>query len=204
MSYYVPFFDFFDTINNEVVNFNRCLENLGYRDSKQLIANKHHAGKGKVAKTHKKNQQNSTSLSRLLGSDWSILPVRLESTNIVPPVDLFEQDDSYEVSVAIPGVKSKDNINVEYYRDKNQIVISGEIPSSITEENKSKIRFKEVASGSFKRVISLPANPGVDASKIKADYSSGVLTVHIPKLKQKEPKSEVLKIAFSSQDSLED
>ncbi|AQZ09442.1 (ZYRO0E07744g) [Zygosaccharomyces parabailii] len=204
MSYCVPFFDFFDTINNEVVNFNRCLENLGHRNSQQLIANKHHAGKGKVEKTHKKNQQHSTSLNRLLGSDWSISPVSLESTNIVPPLDLFEHDESYEINVAIPGVKSKNDISVEYYRDKNQVVISGKIPCSIAEENKSKIRFKEVASGSFKRVISLPANPGVDASKIKADYSSGVLTVHIPKLKQKEPKGEVLKIEFSSQDSLED
>ncbi|SJM81714.1 related to Heat shock protein 26 [Zygosaccharomyces bailii] len=202
MSYCVPFFDFFDTINNEVVNFNRCLENLGYRKSQQLIANKHHPGKGKVEKTHKKNQKHSTTLNRLIGSDWSVLPVSLESTNIVPPLDLFEHDESYEVSVAIPGVKIKNDISVEYYRDKNQIVISGEIPSSVTEENKNKIRFKEVASGSFKRVISLPENPGVDASKIKADYSSGLLTVHIPKLKQKELKGEVLKIALS--DPLED
>ena len=70
------------------------------------------------------------------------------------------------------------------------------------EESKDKVKVKESSSGKFKRVITLPDYPGVDADNIKADYASGVLTLTVPKLKpQKDGKNHVKKIEVYSQES---
>lgn len=134
--------------------------------------------------------------------DWTLLPSEeLDTVGITPPVDLLENEKNYALNVTIPGIQNKNSVNVEYHRGKNQIFISGEVPSVLTEENRDRVRVQETAFGKFRRVISLPDYPGIDADNIKADYSSGVLHLDIPKLKPTEPKQGVQTIEVSSHDS---
>jgi HSP20 family protein len=94
----------------------------------------------------------------------------------VPSLDLLEQDNEYVMKADLPGMREQD-INVEV-GDDNVLTISGE---RTQEENKNVrgYQYNERSYGSFSRSIELPQ--GVDASKVKADFSNGVLEVRFPK-----------------------
>lgn len=81
-------------------------------------------------------------------------------------------------------------------------MITGEIPSGSSAEDKDKVKVQERAYGKFKRVISLPEYPRIDADNIKADYNSGILTLTVPKLEpSKNGEDAVKKIEISSEES---
>ncbi|AGO11046.1 AaceriAFR437Wp [[Ashbya] aceris (nom. inval.)] len=156
MSSHSPFFDFFDAINNEVANYNRL---LGRAPSSSALQ----------SKSNKKST-----------SDW------LNAVSIIPPVDVLEKEKEYEVHLSVPGVVDQEKINIEFHSDRGELVISGEVPTKETEENKNGWRVRERATGSFRRVISLPDKPGVDAERITAEYEHGVLALRVPKLEPRE------------------
>ena len=214
MSFNNTFFDFFDAINDEVDNFNRFLDARGYQPRRPTKMIDHPAAAGnQVAKRRPKQSTALTfpgdrffsDLDNWFNDDYSLIPSVFGGKNFTVgvPVDILDHDDNYEVKVTVPGVKSKKDLDLEYHKEKNQIIVQGEIPSNVTEENKDKVKVQENVAGKFKRVISLPDYPGVDADNIKADYSSGVLTLKIPKLKPEENKEDghVQKIEISSEES---
>lgn len=194
-----PFFDFFDTIDNEVENVHRILDCPRHRDNtprRQLTSGgDNHSGK--IQKRPHSNRVNhdllSTRLNKWFDDDWELSDLDLGPTIITPPVDLFDHDKNYDVRITVPGIEDGKNINLEYHKDGNEIVVSGEVPSTVSEHNKDNVKVKEVSSGQFKRVITLPEDPGVNVDKIKADYKNGVLTLHVPKLEQTK-KDNVRKI----------
>lgn len=204
MSFNSPFFSFFDAINNEVDAFNRALDSSGYRSyqPKRQIGSGTQ-GDNQVAKkdTGSTEVQGPRHLTDWFDNDWSLFPSAFGSTSLTPPVDILDHDKNYDIKVTVPGVKDKKNIHLEYHKEKNQIVISGEIPSGSTEENKDKVKVQERVYGKFKRVISLPEYPRIDADNIKADYSSGILTLTVPKLEPSKDEDAVKKIEISSEDS---
>lgn len=199
MSFNSPFFDFFDAINSEVDSFNRA---LGSYNAPRRALPSHR--KGKKSSNRRELQRGNNNYGALTAPDWDpfldeeeelgLIPASDATFPITPPVDLLEHDKDYELSVPIPGLKSKNSVNVDYHRDTNQLEISGEVPPVVTEENRGKVKRQEVRSGSFRRVLPLPKYPGVEADKIKADYSSGVLKVDIPKLTPTGPKEGVHRI----------
>lgn len=204
MSFNVPFFSFFDAINNEVDSFNRALNEAGYNNyqpRRQLTASRD-AKNQQLQKSDKSGSQSLVpSSDSWLEDDWSLWPSFFDAKDIAPPVDILEHENNYELNITIPGVKSKKDIDLEYHKEHNQILVSGEIPSNVTKENEDKVKVKEGATGKFKRVITLPKYPGVDADNIKADYANGILKLTVPKLKPTDPKDGVQKIAISSQES---
>ena len=212
MSFNNTFFDFFDAINDEVDNFNRFLDATGYQPRQHRMIEHPAASANQVAKRTPK-QTNAlafpgdrffSDLDNWFDDDYSLVPSVFGKNGVVGvPVDILDHDDNYEVKVTVPGVKSKKDLDLEYHKEKNQIIVQGEIPSNVTEENKDKVKVQENVAGKFKRVISLPDYPGVDADNIKADYSSGVLTLKIPKLKPEGKKEDnrVQKIEISSEES---
>ncbi|SCW01678.1 LAFE_0E04896g1_1 [Lachancea fermentati] len=207
MSFNSPFFDFFDTVSSEVDNFNRLL-NQGrystYAPARQVTQGKN--DEKAVTKTQKSPDSTVAKRTPFFDLDnWfndnSLFSLG-SSGDLVPPVDILDQDKNYELHITVPGVKSKKDINLEYHQEENQIIVTGEIPSSSTDENKDKVKVQERASGKFRRVITLPEKPGVDIDNMKANYSSGVLTLTIPKLEpSKDDKNAVRKIEISSEES---
>lgn len=191
MSFNSPFFSFFDAINNEVENFSRLLDDSRFNEyypRRELTAAKGSNDK-ELQKTNDRND---------FFDNWELLRNRFGSNGIIPAVDLLEHENSYELNLTIPGVRDKKNINLEYLKETNQIVVSGEIPSTANEENKDRIRVREAASGKFKRVVTLPRIPGVDADNIRANYADGILKLTVPKLEITEPENQVKKIEISS------
>lgn len=102
-----------------------------------------------------------------------------------PKVDILESEKSYELQLALPGFE-KENFAIEI--DDKIITISGERKF---EEEKSDKTFKSVSTsyGSFKRSFNLPEN--VNAKKIEAKYTNGILEIVIPKDETKIIKTSI-------------
>ncbi|HIX53850.1 MAG TPA: Hsp20/alpha crystallin family protein [Candidatus Sphingobacterium stercoripullorum] len=94
----------------------------------------------------------------------------------VPAVNIAENDESYTIEMAAPGLEKNDfQINV----DKEGLTISAE---KEIEKNVAENKFynkKEYSYNSFSRSFSLP--DAVDHSKIDAIYENGVLKLTIGK-----------------------
>lgn len=97
---------------------------------------------------------------------------------IHPPVNLTELANSFEVEVAIPGVKREDFL---LYADKN--ILSVFVVNHECEINQSKnFHVHEFDHKWFKRTVTLPEN--VDVNFACAEYKAGILHVCVPKTKQ--------------------
>jgi HSP20 family protein len=94
---------------------------------------------------------------------------------VAPAIDLAEKDDSYEITAELPGIDEK---NVEIKLSNHTLTIKGE-KSEEKEEKRKDYYLSERRYGSFQRSFQLP--DGVDADRIEAKFSKGVLTVNLPK-----------------------
>ena len=102
-----------------------------------------------------------------------------------PRVDIVENDQAYELHVAVPGM-NKEDFQIEM--KDNFLTVSGERKFS-TEKKEVNWHSIETQFGSFSRSFSLPEN--VDASKITARYNNGILEVSIPKDEKKALKATI-------------
>ena len=99
----------------------------------------------------------------------------------IPELNVFETDKEFEITLALPGM-SKDDINIGF--ENNTITIIGE--RELTEEEGTKYHRIESKFGKFER--SLPLPNVIDEENISATYDNGVLTITVPKLKEKAGK----------------
>jgi HSP20 family protein len=105
-------------------------------------------------------------LHRFFGSD---------EQSETPKVNISEDDQSFSIHLAVPGVKKEDlKINVE----RDLLTISSEVKKD-SEENQPRFLRKEFSYAGFKRSFKLPES--ADVSGIKASYSEGILMVVLPK-----------------------
>jgi HSP20 family protein len=96
------------------------------------------------------------------------------------PVDIEETDDGYVVEVDLPNVSS-DDVSVEL-RD-NELRISGEYRQR---ERTGVLRRQTRRIGQFEYVVALPGE--LDADKVDATLSDGVLTVRVGKAVASQPR----------------
>ncbi len=102
------------------------------------------------------------------------LPSQLtDTTGWSPLVDIEENDDAYVVEAELPGVKRED-VNIELVA--NELSITGEIKER---ERRGSMRRRARRTGRFEYRVRLPDQ--VDADKIEASLTEGVLTVRVPK-----------------------
>lgn len=96
-----------------------------------------------------------------------------------PNVDVFEDEKTYEVHVAVPGMDKKDfNIDVK----DGLLTISGERKFEKKTDDKS-YHSVETQYGNFVRSFNIPDH--VDVNRISAEYNNGILEVVLPKDEQK-------------------
>jgi HSP20 family protein len=109
----------------------------------------------------------------------------------VPSINIREEDKSFEIEMAAPGLKKEDfNIDV----DNNLVTISSEKETENKDDGGKKgYSFREYNYSSFSRSFTIPDN--ADADKIEACYKDGVLCMSIPK-KNEAPgtKSQKIKV----------
>ena len=111
--------------------------------------------------------------------------------SFLPHFDVKETKDGYLVRCDLPGVKESDlDISVT----ANLLTISGKREGDHLEES-DRYYLSERSFGQFSRSFSLP--DGVDRDSVQADLKDGVLTVHLAKKPEAQPK----KIAIGSGNS---
>jgi HSP20 family protein len=106
------------------------------------------------------------------------------------PVNIKETDQSYELSLAAPGLK-KDDFKIS--TDKNILHISFEQKEENKEEKEDgKWLRTEYRMRSFKRSFNL--NEKIEAAKIAAKYADGVLAITLPKKEVSEPSAHEISV----------
>ncbi len=98
-----------------------------------------------------------------------------ESAMLRPSVDISESKKAYRISVEVPGVEESDlDLTVEGH----DLVISGEKRREAEDEEDGVHRI-ERSYGSFRRILSLPAD--ADPDGINARFGKGVLKIKVPR-----------------------
>jgi len=104
-----------------------------------------------------------------------------------PLADITEDEKEYLIKAELPKVKKED---VKVTVQNGVLIMTGERKLE-KEEKKKKYHGVERGYGTFMR--SLPVDG--DASKVKAEFKNGLLTVHVPKRGPAKPKQIEVDVA---------
>ncbi len=115
-------------------------------------------------------------------SDWSASDTSGATADWIPPADVEEFDDRFELFMDLPGVAAED---VEITLQAGVLTLSGERRESRPVEPVSHRR-RERGRGRFYRRFILPNT--VDAERVAARERNGVLEVVIPKQAAAQPR----------------
>ena len=107
--------------------------------------------------------------------DKPFAPMRFETGEWMPAVDVAETDREIIVKVELPGLEVKD---IDIALKGNLLTIKGERKQE-SEKQEESFHRKESSYGMFSRTIQLPAE--VDEDKIEAVYKKGILKISLPK-----------------------
>ncbi|MGB7215714.1 MAG: Hsp20/alpha crystallin family protein, partial [Gammaproteobacteria bacterium] len=107
---------------------------------------------------------------------------------IMPQLDMTEDDQAFHLQVELPGMDEKD---VEVTLRNHTLTIKGEKKEEKELKDKD-VHRRERAYGYFRRSIEIPAD--VDADKITATYRKGVLTIDLPKTKQAQEQARHIEV----------
>ena len=122
------------------------------------------------------NTATRRSLSRRL-NNWN------EATPEVSfPIDVKNEAEGFVITALLPGVTAGD-LNVQVH--SNVLSIQGEMKHG--REEGAGYLLQERPSGKFLRSFELPEP--VDADKVEANLSNGVLTLRLPKSEEARPRS---------------
>ena len=97
-------------------------------------------------------------------------------------MNVTEDKDNYYIRAELPGLKA-DELDISV--TGGTFSISGERKLPV-EDEKARYHRREREAGSFSRIVNLPAQ--IDAGKVEAQCSDGVLTVTLPKAEAVKPK----------------
>lgn len=106
-----------------------------------------------------------------------------------PALDVYENKDNLIVRAELPGLK-KEQIQLSLH--ENTLTISGERKSERQESDGASSR-SERFFGKFQRTVTLPKP--VEASKVVARYTDGILTVTLPKTEESKPRQIEVKVS---------
>lgn len=102
-----------------------------------------------------------------------------------PAVDIAEDDKSYEIHVAVPGMKKSD-FKIDLLNGK--LIISGERKLEEKKEGKN-FHSIETQYGSFRRSFFIPED--VMEDQVEAVYADGFLKLALPKKEKKVNKATI-------------
>jgi len=98
-------------------------------------------------------------------------------------VNVRDEEDTFVLSALVPGLKA-DDLNIQVLEDV--VRIEGEFQA-----NEEDYLLRELPNGSFRPTLRMPAE--IDAEKVEAKITDGVLTLRLPKAESARPKK--IKIA---------
>ena len=104
-----------------------------------------------------------------------------------PQLNLWEDEESYFLEAELPGLALED---IELFvTGGNQLTVKGERKQPDPEN--AKWHRQERAFGTFGRTVELPSP--VDAEKVSAAFSGGVLAISLPKSEEAKPRKITVK-----------
>lgn len=117
-----------------------------------------------------------TEISRLFNDSLGRLPAPESGTtgNLVPPVDIYTNNNELSVFVSLPGCSADD---IDISATKDTLIIAGEMKSPNVPADTNAVRL-ERGYGTFKRVFRLPV--AIDPDKVSATFKDGVLGIQLP------------------------
>jgi len=114
--------------------------------------------------------------------DWNNWNYSSTDTTL-PAVNVKEDNDSYMIEVAAPGM-TKEDFKVDY--ENGRLTISSERKNESKEKDGNYTR-REFSYQSFQRSFTVPENI-VNGDKIAATYKEGILHISLPKREEVKPK----------------
>lgn len=111
-------------------------------------------------------------------NDWNCA---MDNT-VVFPVDVKAQEDGFEITALLPGVKV-DDLDIQVVDET--VVIKGELKSE--RDEKGQYLLAERPSGCFSRVLNL--STALNPAEAKARIDNGVLTLWVPKSEFARPRT---------------
>ncbi len=134
-------------------------------------------------------------MDRLLETAWGRSPAEPAGWSV--PTDVIETQNEIRCLLEVPGLKSED-INVTL--ENNVLTVSGEKKFEALEGDEAKGTYhQERRFGRFDRSFILPRN--VDASRVAANYESGVLAIVLPKSEESKPRRVEIRSGSGAQES---
>jgi len=112
-------------------------------------------------------------------------PMRKQTYDCEPSTNILENDNGFELQMAIPGVRKED---VKISLEKNVLSISSE-KEMVKEDENVKYTRREFVYGTFCRSFTIPET--VEVEKIKADFSDGILKIQLPKKEETKISREI-------------
>lgn len=103
-----------------------------------------------------------------------------------PNVDIIEQKDELLLIADVPGATA-DKIDIEY--NNGALTLLAPVAPRFTDDTAFVVR--EYGVGDFERTFQI--GEGIDAGRISAEFTNGVLTVHLPKVERLQARKITVK-----------
>ncbi len=133
-------------------------------------------------------------MDRLLDTVWG--RTASEPAGWSVPADVVETENEIRCLLEVPGLKPEDiNVTVE----NNVLTVSGEKKFEAVQGEEARGTYhQERRYGRFDRSFILPRN--VDASRVAANYESGVLAIVLPKSEESKPRRVEIRSGSGAQE----
>jgi HSP20 family protein len=138
--------------------------------------------------------QMNRNLEQMFDQFFSAVPAMKVMEEMMPMVDIEEDEDSYTLKAQIPGLSEED---LDLHVKNGQIHISGSLASSQKrnkEEEERKVHQLKRAATRFNHSLALPLD--ADEEQIEAEFDRNQLRITVPKLQKSE--KDKIKIEVNS------
>jgi HSP20 family protein len=120
-------------------------------------------------------------MGRFMNEVWGATGSADSHASWLPPVDVWETESEIVLALDLPGL---DESNIAIEIDEGTLTVSGERERTDAQTETRYHRF-ERRFGQFSRSVALP--PGIDESKVAAEFKHGVLEIRVPKPEERKP-----------------
>ena len=129
----------------------------------------------------------SSMFDDLFGRDYN---KGLKTGTTVPAVNLREDDKSYQIEMAAPGLK-KEDFKIDLHENIITISSQKQTENEVKDEQQHYTR-REFSFTSFSRSFNVPENTNLEG--VSASYENGVLSISLPKKEIVKPEPKQINI----------
>jgi HSP20 family molecular chaperone IbpA len=110
-----------------------------------------------------------------------------------PAAEMVEEDDEYEIKVALAGFKPNE---IDVTAAPREIIIKAAHESHKKEDDDAVTVFSEFVSNSALRRFELPSD--IDTRHVEAEFKNGLLKIEAPKIVESKEKPRTIKVSAAA------